>query len=382
MNKKTLTLNGFTIPHSVYVLISVAMVAVGIYLTKHFYLVNFPTGIGSESSLCSGDGFWGCNKATESALGHIFYVPTSFFGIVIGLLGIFGAVFPSVQMEKTNKFFIILNAIGCLGLLAFSIIGLGGLCQFCAVYYLLSFIAAFLFFKYSALSPIPDLKITAIYGALVLLPGVFMYNYFIDQMERKSSLSGQYVDQFEQLKSMGEPNYISPYKINQATENWEDAPVRIAVFSDFQCPFCQKVADQMPGLLRGYENKINVAYYFYPLDNACNPNITRSFHEYACKAAYLSACDQDKFVEVHDVIFERQEKLSHSNLEKWAKEFGLSGCFDNPEIQDVVRQTLNVGDQYNLKSTPTLVINGKKIEGSIPTPYLRAIIESLLEKSE
>ncbi|MEX1098919.1 MAG: vitamin K epoxide reductase family protein, partial [Bacteriovoracaceae bacterium] len=130
MNKKTLTLNGFTIPHSVYVLISVAMVAVGIYLTKHFYLVNFPTGIGSESSLCSGDGFWGCNKATESALGHIFYVPTSFFGIVIGLLGIFGAVFPSVQMEKTNKFFIILNAIGCLGLLAFSIICLGGVCQF------------------------------------------------------------------------------------------------------------------------------------------------------------------------------------------------------------------------------------------------------------
>ena len=379
MNKKNLTLNGFTIPHTLYIIISIAMVVVGVYLTKHFYQTYFPVGIGSESSLCSGDGFWGCHKATESALGHIFYVPTSFFGIVIGLLGIIGAVFPSERMERTNKLFIVLNAIGCLGLLAFSIIGLGGLCQFCAVYYLLSFGAAWLFFKYSDYAPKPDLKITAIYGVLVIVPGIVMYNYFIDQMGKQSSLSKQYVQQFNKLKDMGEPSFKSPYKINMATPNWEDAPVRIAVFSDFQCPFCQKVADQIPALLRGFEDKINVAYYFYPLDNACNPKITRAFHQYACQAAYLAACDEEKFVEVHDAIFERQDQLSQENLKKWAQEFDLKGCFDNQKTQNVVQQTMSVGDMYNLKSTPTLIINGKKIEGSIPTTHLRAIVKSILE---
>lgn len=381
MSKKNLTLKGLTIPHTVYIIVSILMVIVGIILTKHFYQLHFPTQIGAENSLCSGDGFWGCHKATQSALGHLFYVPTSFFGIVIGLLGIFGAVFPSEKMERTNKFFIILNAVGCLGLLGFSIVGLGGLCQFCAIYYLLSFTAAFLFFKYSELPPKPDLKITAIYGLLVIIPGVFMYNYFINQAQTQSSLSSQYVKQFAQLKNMGEPSYISPYKLNQATENWEDAPVRIAVYSDFQCPFCQKVADQVPTLIRGIEDKVNVAYYFFPLDNACNPEMKRSFHEYACKAAYLAACDEDKFLEVHDAIFERQERLNNENLDKWAQEFGLSGCFDNPELQDVVRQTLNTGEQYKLKSTPTLVINGKKIEGSIPTTHLRAIVESILKNN-
>ena len=378
MSKKNLTLNGFTLPHTAYVILSVLMIAVSIYLTKHFYQAYFPTGIGTDS-LCKGEGFWGCDQATLSMLGHIFYVPTAFFGIIIGALGIIGAIFPSEKMERTNKFFIILNAIACLGLFAFSIIALGGLCQFCTVYYLLSWIAAFLFFKYSDLAPKPDIKISAIYGVLVIVPAIFMRNYFIDQSARQSSLSAQYIQQYQSLRTIGEPTYISPYKINSATEKWEDAPVRIAVFSDFQCPFCQKVAEQVPELIKGLEDKVNVAYYFFPLDNACNPAIKRAFHQYACKAAYLAACDKDKFVEVHDTIFERQEQLSNENLDKWADEFGLKGCFDNKEIQDAVRQSMNVGEMFQLKSTPTLIINGKKIEGSIPTIHLRAIVESLLK---
>lgn len=379
MEKKNLTQNGMTVPHTLYIIVSVAMVAVGIYLTKHFYQVHFPAGIGAESSLCSGDGFWGCHKATESALGHIFYVPTAFFGIVIGLLGIIGAVFPSNEMEQTNKFFVLLNALGCIGLLLFSLISLGGLCQFCTLYYVLSFLAAFLFVKNSSETPKPSIKITAIYAAIVIVPSIFMSNYYGKQEARQNSLSSQYISQFENLKSMGEPTYESPYKINKATENWMDAPVRIAVFSDFQCPFCQKVADQFPVLLKGLEDKVNVAYYFYPLDNACNPKITRAFHQYACKAAYLAACDEEKFLEVHDEIFAGQAQLSNESLDKLAKKYKLEGCYNNPKLQDVVTQTMNAGELYGLKSTPTIIINGKKIEGSIPTVHLRAIVESLLK---
>lgn len=384
MNKKNLTLNGLTTPHIIYIIVSLAMVAVGIYLTSHFYQTYFPSGFGAEGSLCSGDGFWGCNKATESALGHILYVPTSFFGIVIGALGIIGAIFPSERMERTNKLFILLNALGCLGLLAYSLFALGGLCQFCTVYYVLSFTAAFLFIKNSQLPPIPDFKITGIYGVLVLIPAFLMHNNFLDKQSRQKSLSVQYVQQYEQLKNMGEPSFISPYMVNSASKTagskWEDAPVRIAVFSDFQCPFCQKVAEQIPQVIKGLEDKVNVAYYFYPLDNACNPKIKRSFHQFACKAASLAACDAEKFVEVHDVIFERQAQLSNENLNNWEKEFGLSGCFDNAKTQDIIAQTMNTGEMYQLKSTPTLIINGKKIEGSIPTVHLRAIIESILKQ--
>ncbi|MCO4755983.1 MAG: thioredoxin domain-containing protein, partial [Bacteriovoracaceae bacterium] len=320
MDKRRLT-DDFKTPHIIYLAVSLLMVVVSIYLTKHFYNIHFPSGFGGEDALCKGTGFWGCNKATQSALGHFFFVPTSLFGIIIGLLGLIGAFWNNSEVEKTNKFFVLLNALGCLGLLGYSLIALGGLCQFCTVYYVLSFIAAFLFLKHSSLKPIPSLKVTAVYGVLLIIPALLMRNYFVDQSKKQNSLSGQYIQQYKNLPNKGEPNFISPYKINEATEQWNDAPVRIAVFSDFQCPFCQKVAEQIPQVIQGLEDKINVSYYFYPLDNACNPKITRSFHQYACKAAYLAACDVDKFEEVHDVIFERQRELSYENLDKWAQEF-------------------------------------------------------------
>jgi protein-disulfide isomerase/uncharacterized membrane protein len=380
MQNKTLTTNGLTMPQTINVLLSLGMIFVSVYLTSHFYDAYFPSGIESASdSLCSGTGFWGCNKATTSALGHILYIPTSFFGIIIGLIGIIGAIFPSEKMEANNKLIIFVNALGCVGLLLYSLIVLSGLCQFCTVYYLLSFGCAYLYYKYSEVSAKPDPALSGFYALLIILPGIYMNSYFEGKQEKQNSLSTQYVQQFESLESLGDPVFESPYKINKATENFNEAPVRISIFSDFQCPFCQSVAKQIPELLKGFEDKINIQYYFYPLDMNCNPKVKRNMHPYACKASYLAACDTEKFHKIHDIIFERQNKLSSENLDLWQKEFGLTNCFDNNNIKDMIQRTMNAGDQYNLKSTPTIIINGKKIEGSIPTIHLRAIIKSLVD---
>lgn len=377
--QKTLTTNGLTLPHTLNILFSIGMIFVGTYLTSHFYETYFPTGLGSGEGLCSGTGFWGCNKATTSALGHIFYIPTSFFGIVIGIVGLVGAIFPSVQMEANNKLIIFANALGCVALLLYSIIGLGGLCQFCTLYYLFSFATAFLYYKYSEVGIKVSPLISGMFALVLILPGLYMNSYFKGKQDQQSSLSKQYVNQFESLEDLGNPVFESPYKINKAFESNEEAPVVISIFSDFQCPFCQSVSKQIPDIIRGFEDKVNVQYYFYPLDMNCNPKVKRNMHPYACKAAYLAACDTEKFAEVHDVIFERQSQLSAENLDLWAKEFGLTDCFNNQKLKDIIQQTMNAGDQYNLRSTPTIIINGRKIEGSVPTVHMRSIIESLLK---
>jgi protein-disulfide isomerase/uncharacterized membrane protein len=379
MNKKTLTLNGFTIPNTIYLLLSLAMIGVSAYLMSHFYTTFFPTGFGGEDSLCSGTGFWGCDKATTSVMGKVFNVPTAFFGIIIGLLGVLGAIFPSEKMESTNKFFIIINAVGCVALLVYSLISLGGLCPFCTIYYALSILAAVVFTKSSELKAMPDVKITAFYAVIVIAPSIFMNMNFTKRMNTLESLSKQYVEQYKGLKDQGVPSYESPYKLHIATEKFADAPIRISVFSDFQCPFCQRVADQMPEIIKGMEDKVNIQYFFYPLDSACNPKMKRSFHAYACRASYLAACDAKQFAKIHDFLFANQEKLGVENLNKWEKDFGLSGCFDNPELKDEIVRSMNIGTQYNLKSTPTIIINGKKIEGSIPTVHFQAIIKSLIK---
>jgi protein-disulfide isomerase len=164
------------------------------------------------------------------------------------------------------------------------------------------------------------------------------------------------------------------------TQNFKDAPIRISVFSDFQCPYCQAVADQMPELIKEFGSKINIQYMFYPLDASCNSKMKGGMHPYACQAAYLAACDTEKFSKIHDYIFEKQSEINYENIKKWTKKFGLTeNCLENKNVQDQIQQTLNAGDQFNLKSTPTIIINGKKLEGMIPTVHLKAILRSLIK---
>lgn len=378
-NDKNLTLNGLTVPHAIYVLISVAMVGVSIYLTNHFFQAHFPQGF-EDAGLCDINSFWSCDHASLSAAGKIMNVPTSFFGIVIGLMGIVGAIFPSLLMEKTNKFFITLNAIGCLILALYSLIVLGGLCPFCTVYYALSWGAAFLFYKYSNVKPIPDFRPSVVWGIIIIVGGFFFAKHYATKMAQKESLASQYVQKFHQLRVTGDPITDSDFRLASATEKFSDAPLRISVFSDFQCPFCKYAAQAVEEVIQAYEGKINAQYFFYPLDNACNHNVQHAMHPFACKAAALAACDKDKFKKIHDDIFENQANLSNDYLEKLAKDNGLEGCFESDEAKKKVLDAIAMGDAFSVNSTPVMIINGRKITAALEAVNLKAILDSLLKE--
>jgi protein-disulfide isomerase/uncharacterized membrane protein len=378
--KKNLTLNGISGLNLLFILNAVAMIAVSIFLTTHFYDTLYPTKLGAGSSLCNLSSFFNCDAATYSKISNIAGIPISFFGIIVGLLFIFSSLMPSESMEKTSSAISKYNFIGCVVLFIFSVVSLGSLCPFCTLYYVLSGIAFFLLWKQGINSWIPDFKVAAGWSVLLIAGSVFMYQTTKGKEDINSKMNASVVSQFQKLPSSGDPDVESPYKIHMATENFADAPIRISVFSDFQCPFCKVVADQMPELIRRYPNKINVQYLFYPLDAKCNSNVKGRFHEKACDAAVLAACDPKKFANVHDEIFANQDKITQDALVDISKKYNLSGCLENEEIKNKVIEAINQGTKYNLKSTPTIIINGKKIEGTISNGQFFAIFESILDK--
>lgn len=379
-NQKSLTLNGLTPLNFLYLCLSIGMIFVGAYLTTHFFDTMYPTGIKGASTLCNINDFWGCDKATQSTFGVIAGMPTSVFGIIMGVIGIITCFAGSKEFEQTTKTVLLVNLVACIILFIYSLVALGSLCPMCTAYYILSILTYFLFHKYSIMPLGVSPKVAGIFAVILILPIAGM-NYHIGQKEKnKETLASSYINQFNALKDYGDPTIESDYKVHMATEKFSDAPIRISVFSDFQCPYCKAVADQLPELIRDFKDKINIQYMFYPLDAGCNKKMKGGLHVHACKAAYLSACDKEKFVEVHDKIFEKQSEINTENLKLWAKEFNLSEtCFSDPKIQDKIQQTLNAGDQYNLKSTPTIIINGRKLEGLIPTVHLKPILRSLLK---
>lgn len=376
--KKSLTLQGMSGLNFLFILNAVAMIGVSIYLTTHFYEVLYPTKLGGASTLCNLSTFFNCDAATYSKMSNIAGVPISFFGIIVGLLFLFSSLMPSEALEKTSSAVAKYNFIGCIALFIFSLVALGSLCPFCTLYYVFSGIAAFLLWKHGINSWTPDFKISGMWGVLLLAGSFFMFQTTKGKEDYSSKMNASVVEQFKKLPSLGDPDIESPYKIHMATANFADAPIRITIFSDFQCPFCKVVADQIPELIRRYSDKVSVQYIFYPLDAKCNSSVTSRMHPHACDAAALAACDANKFLSVHDEIFVNQSKLDSGVLADIAKSHGLVGCLDNKAVTDKVIEGINQGTKYNLKSTPTIIVNGKKIEGTIPNRQFFAIFDYIL----
>ncbi len=366
--------------HALFIFSIMAMVGFSLYLTSHYYEVKFPSGV-TSASLCNLNSFFNCDVATNSPASHIFGVPISLFGALIGLFSLFGYLFPSEKVEGTNRTILLINAVGCILLLLYSLIALGGLCPFCTLYYAASFLAAFIIWKQSSLLNFHFIPI-GIYTATILIIAAFSYNYAQEKTMKKSKQAKALVKSYDALKHLGSPPFDSEYRLASSTPKFGQAPIRITKFSDFECPACQALSETLHklGRVKKYRGKINIQYFFYPLDTSCNPSMKRPLHQNACRAAYLAACLPNKFSEIEHEIFSQQKTLSNSWIEKVAKREGVFKCLNSKQTEKKVSFYIQAASSFNVRSTPTWLLNGRKIEGALPLSSIIAIVDSLLAK--
>jgi protein-disulfide isomerase len=153
------------------------------------------------------------------------------------------------------------------------------------------------------------------------------------------------------------------------------APVTIVLFSDFQCPFCARVGPTLDEAMRTYGDKVRVVWKHQPL----------SFHPNALPAAKAAeaAREQGKFWQMHDKLFASQRELSDASYQRIAQELGLDmSRFDSAlkssrgqtRIDDDQRLAARIGAQ----ATPTMFVNGEKVEGAVPFATLKAVIDRKL----
>lgn len=381
-NKKSLTTDGMTIPHFFLIIAALAMTAFSIYLLIYDVQTVYPMAqLGAPSSLCNSHGFFSCAKAVYSPAAFIFGIPIALAGILLGAFLLFGSIFPSKKIEGTNFILVLLNAAGCFILFLFSLIFLKGLCPFCTLFYVSSWFAAFLFWRYSSEKKI-DFKVFGIY-ALIGVVTIAAYLFYIkDRKAEINRAAGPLLQQFASYPDLGNPTNESPYKIYKSTEKFADAPIRISIFSDFQCPFCGKLATAMHDAIERYKGKINIQYFYYPMDSECNSDMQGPMHPVACKAAYLAACVPEKFSEVHDRLFEIGPDLDGAFLADYAKKLGAETCYADPKTKEKVIESINVARQFRVTATPTLLINGVKIEGMLPAHQLNIILDDLVKKAK
>ena len=106
-------------------------------------------------------------------------------------------------------------------------------------------------------------------------------------------------------------------------------------------------------------------------------------HPYALIAAEAAeaAALQGKFLEMHDLLYERQTFLKPDIIPEWAKKIGLDlNKFGNDIKQGVVEKRIKEDRQSGIRSgvngTPTFFINGTRYDGSPDYDSLLAALKS------
>lgn len=159
------------------------------------------------------------------------------------------------------------------------------------------------------------------------------------------------------------------------------APVTIEEWADFQCPACGQFARlTVPQVMTGYvaKGQVRIVYRHF--------SFLGQESQWAAEAAECAG-EQGKFFEYHDRLYaaqagENRGAFSKANLKRFGADLGLgqgfAACVDSGRYAQAVRDQTASGQARGIDRTPTLFVNGRKIEGAATFEQLRAIVEPLL----
>jgi len=164
----------------------------------------------------------------------------------------------------------------------------------------------------------------------------------------------------------------------------DTAIVKIKVFSSLTCPHCANFHTKVvPKIKSEYidTGKVQLIFIDFPLDQA------------AFNASKILNClDKTKQIAFLDTIYETQMKWTNGsnlddinkNLKKIVKSLGISSVkFDKCLIDEVISDKIlngriDASQKYSIDSTPAIVINEKKLEGSVSFKNIKKKIEKLI----
>ena len=157
--------------------------------------------------------------------------------------------------------------------------------------------------------------------------------------------------------------------------NTKDPKLTIVEFTEFQCPYCSRIAPTMKELNNKYPDKIKFVYKHFPLSFHANAQ--------AAAAASIAAHKQGKFWEFRYALAPHSRELSDSMYIAVAKEVGLDiEKFKKDMVLDSammarIDKDFQLGVKVGVQGTPNFYINGKRQDRFSPD-----LVEKLLKEAK
>lgn len=162
------------------------------------------------------------------------------------------------------------------------------------------------------------------------------------------------------------------------------APIQLVEYSDFQCPYCSRGADNVETLRKKYGKKLVVMFKHLPLN----------FHQYAMPAAKfyeaIALQSADKAHQFHDKVFKEQPSLTAKGLaflEETAKDLKVNmEKLKKDAESDVVKKRIEAdmaeAKDLGFSGTPGYVVAGVRFFGAYPPEELSQVIDRRLAQKK
>jgi len=169
-----------------------------------------------------------------------------------------------------------------------------------------------------------------------------------------------------------------------------DAKVTIINYDDFECPFCARMhSTLMSEILPQYGDKIKIVYKDYPL----------SMHPWAKHAANNANClakeNGQGYWQFADYVHTNQRSISGSpkdvqnsfnELDHITMDIGKKSGADATRLQACIKAqpdiamkaSMTEADSIGVNATPTLFVNGERLEGAVDIEEVKAALNQRL----
>jgi protein-disulfide isomerase len=179
----------------------------------------------------------------------------------------------------------------------------------------------------------------------------------------------------------GRPDPNKHYAVNtkgSPRRGPEKAKIAVVEFSDFQCPFCSRVNPTLNQITKEYGDQVAVVFKHLPLRMHSKAP--------AAHAAAEAAHRQDKFWEMHDLIFANQREMSPEKYEEYAQQLGLDmdrfrKDVASPAVKKKVDADAAEAARLGVTGTPGFFVNGRFVSGAKPFESFKQLIDEELKKA-
>ncbi|MBA3231846.1 MAG: thioredoxin domain-containing protein [Acidobacteria bacterium] len=354
----------------------------------HYQLVSNP----SYASFCDVNATVSCTETYLSQYGSFLGMPVAllgvlFFAAILALVGVGGQV-GSPARESVPGYVFAASTIGLAFVLYLawaSFFVLGAFCILCVISYA-AVIALFIISGGATPFPMTTLpgraardsralfsSPTGLIVVLLLLGGV---GSMIGLFPREEAVAQAVaVQDLPPLSEQDRTQLAAWWDVQPRLDipvDAEGAPVLIVKFSDYMCPGCRIAHQSYKGVVDKYTASGDVTHVLkhYPLEPECNAHVPGGNHFASCEGAAAEVMAREKGTAdaVNEWLFANQSALSPATVKQAAREVGRIEDFDGKyaEALKTVRADTELGAKLEVRSTPTLFINGRRVGGGVP----------------